>query len=210
MPKEGKTVVALNLAITFASTSPRVLVVDADLRGPGLGRLLGLSSLPGIAEVLEGQCRLSDAVRKVTPFGFHCLPAGTASANPVNLLQGARMRELLAQMAGSFDLVFFDSPPLNLFADAHCIASFADAVLLVVRSGWTQREGVQQAVATLEGAYLAGVVLNGASESTDHRYYYHYYNTSKPSKDLKADESPAKENEAAPAHAPSPRESVRA
>lgn len=178
IPKEGKTVVALNLALTLAFSSPRVLLVDTDMRQSGLEGALGIPPLPGLADFLEGRLELSATFRRLEPLGLHYLAAGNASSNPVELLQRPRMRELMEQTARAFDWVVFDSPPVNPFADAHCLAGLADAVLLVTRSGWTPREGLQQALTALEGAYIAGVVLNGSGDPhRDHYYYYYYANS---------------------------------
>ncbi len=173
IPKEGKTVVALNLAITFARSSSRVLLVDTDLRCSGIPGALGVPALPGLADFLEGRLEAKEIFRKIEPFGLYYASAGTASSNPVELLQGARMREWMAQVTTAFEWIVVDSPPLNPFADAHYMAGLTDAVLMVARSGWTPRQGFQQAVAALEGAHVAGVVLNG-SGGPDHGHYYYY------------------------------------
>ncbi len=175
IPKEGKTVVAVNLALSLARSSPRVALVDADMRQPGVHRALGLGALPGLGEFLEGNLDLAVLVRRVDPFGLYLLPAGHASSNPFELLQGPRMRELMKQIAPAFDWIVFDSPPLISFADSHCLATLTDTVLLVVRPGLTPRETVQQGLAALEGAYVAGVVLNASDDARQDRYYYHYY-----------------------------------
>lgn len=180
--KEGKTVVATNLALSLARSSKRVALIDADLRQPGVKGVLGLSSLPGLAEYLEGERELTASVRRLNPFGIYFLPAGKASSNPYELLQGPRMQELLKLMVPAFEWIVIDSPPLVPFADAHCLASVADAALLVLRPGVSPRESVQQGLAALNGAHIAGVVLNASDDSRQDQYYYRYYPSSASSK----------------------------
>lgn len=175
IPKEGKTLVAINLAVSFARGSSRVALIDADLRQPGVNRALGLGSLPGLAEFLEGKLELAAGIRRVDPLGFYYLPAGMASTNPFELLQGPRMRELMNVMTPAFDWIVFDSPPLIPFADANYLASLTNAVLLVVRASVSPRAIVQQALEALNGAYVAGVVLNASDDMRRDQYYYEYY-----------------------------------
>jgi capsular exopolysaccharide synthesis family protein len=175
VPREGKTVISINLAVTLARTSSRVALVDADLRQPGVMRTLGLQPMPGLAEFLEDGLDLASAFKIADPLGLYYLPAGKPSANPVELLQSPRMVELITQTSAAFDWVIFDSPPLNPFADAHRLAHLTDGVVLVVRSGVAPREGVLQGLAALEGAYVAGVVLNATEQSNQDSYYYYYY-----------------------------------
>lgn len=174
VPKEGKTVVAINLALTLARGSSRVALVDADLRQPEVHHTLGLESLPGLAEVLEGKLECAACLRRVDPLGLYYLPAGHASINPFELLQGPRMRALMELIAPAFDWIIFDSPPLIPFADAHYLAVLSDAVLLVVRPGVTPRKTVRQALAALDGACVAGVVMNASDDISQDKYYYLY------------------------------------
>jgi capsular exopolysaccharide synthesis family protein len=175
VPKEGKTLVSVNLAMSLARSVPRVALVDADMRQPGIHRVLGLDSLPGLAEFLEGTIELRAGIRHVDPFGFYYLPAGRASSNPFELLQGPRMRELVTLMAAAFDWIVFDSPPLIPFADAHCLATVSDSILLVVRQGLTPRDSLEQGLAALNGTHIAGVVFNASNDTRQDQYYYRYY-----------------------------------
>jgi succinoglycan biosynthesis transport protein ExoP len=175
VPKEGKTLVSVNLALSLARSAPRVLIVDADMRLPGVERILGLGPLPGLAEFLEGTLDLRAAIRRVDPFGLYYLAAGRTSRNPFELLQGPRLRELAMLTAPAFDWVIFDSPPLVPFADAHSLATVADSILLVVRQGVTPRESLDQALAALNGEHVTGVVLNASDDARQDRHYYQYY-----------------------------------
>jgi capsular exopolysaccharide synthesis family protein len=174
IPKEGKTVVAVNLALVLARHSKRVLLVDADLRRPAVHSTLGASPSNGLADVLEGREKLLSVLRWVNSLHIFVLPAGSAEGNLSDLLHSQRLRELLTVAAVSFDWVIIDSPPINLFADPALLASLSDAILMVVRSGLTPKQGLDEAVAALEGAFIAGVVLN-ADDSPLHTDYYSKY-----------------------------------
>jgi capsular exopolysaccharide synthesis family protein len=170
--KEGKTFVTVNLAASLASNSSRVLLVEADMRGSGLHEALGLEVLPGLGEILEGRLHLSSGIRLVKPWGFFCLQAGQPAQNPAALLESGRINELLAITGESFEWILLDSPPLNLFADAQCLAHLCNTVLMVVRPGVTMREQLQQAMAALEGTRMAGIVINGSDSARKGEYYY--------------------------------------
>src|SRR3989454_7826633 len=177
IPREGKTVVATNLAFTLARSSPHVLLVDADLRLSSVHQMLGLLPMAGLAELLDGRLEARAAIRRLDPSGVYSLPAGRSPANPVELLQSPRTQELLTQTSSAFDWIVVDAPPVNLFADARHLANLADAVLLVTRVGVTPRESMQQMPAALDGAFIAGVVVNGDVDPVQDRYYYSYYPT---------------------------------
>ncbi len=178
IPKEGKTLTAINLAASLALASPRVLLIDADLRSQSIHHVLGLEPLPGLAEVLAGQADFLKCLRSIDPLGIYYLPAGRAPANPVELLQGRAMKDLMARATALFDWVVIDSPPLNPFADAHCLATVADEVLLVLRFGLTPRAALQQALEALNGVRVAGVLLNDCDETRHDGYYYYAYGAS--------------------------------
>ncbi len=173
IPKEGKTVVAVNLAITLALSSQRVLLVDADLREPGVHRALGLPQLPGLAEILEGREELEGVVHPVESTKVHYLPAGRTTSNPVELLESVRMRDLVSRLVPAFDWIVVDSPPVIPVADSHGLATLVDGVVFVVRSGSTPREDVQQGIEMLRGAFITGVVFNASDERRHYGYYYY-------------------------------------
>lgn len=173
IPKEGKTMVAVNLASLLARSFPRVLLVDADMRNPGISRALGIPSLPGLAEFLEGEIDLSVAVRQADPVGFYYVSSGRAVTNPAELLQKPALQEFVESVVGAFDWIIFDSPPLNLFADAQRLSQVCDAALLVFREGVTPREAPEQCMTALEGRFIAGIVLN-ASNDPGECYYTDY------------------------------------
>jgi len=172
IPAEGKTLVAVNLAATLAQRSPSVLLIDGDLRHRGVHRLLGLERGSGLADFLEGRIGAAAVFQCIDPLGLYYIPAGHSSINPAELLQKPKLRELIGMAVAEFAWIVIDSPPLNLFADAHCLSTLADGVMLVVREGLTSKNVVEEAKASLAGAFIAGVVVNG---STTSNYKYGLY-----------------------------------
>jgi capsular exopolysaccharide synthesis family protein len=155
--REGRTTTAANLALTAAREGRAVVLVEADLRRPTLGRLLGLSPRPGVADVLAGRAALGEALVRVGPLAV--LLAGDAGDDPGALLRGPAAAALLDQLRAAYDLVVLDAPPALAFADGDRLSGDADAALLVVRAGTTPRQVVRLALDAL-GDRAAGIVLN--------------------------------------------------
>jgi protein-tyrosine kinase len=179
MPGEGKTMVALNLALSLARSYARVLLVDADMRKPAVRDELGLPFLSGLCEHLEGRWDLASSIRQIGSVGLYLLTAGRPTHSPVGLLQGPRMQELVATTRATFDWVIYDTPPVNPFADAQCLAAMTDGVLMVTRAGMTPRGCLQQALRALDGCYITGIVLNGSRDPHADDYYGYYYSQRK-------------------------------
>jgi capsular exopolysaccharide synthesis family protein len=169
VPREGKTVVAINLAATLARSSPAVLLVDADLRHAKRSAL-GIAPGPGLSDYLAGQVELTKAIRRVDPIGFYYLSGGLSSINPSELLQKPELQEFIKQAAAAFDWVIFDSPSINLFADPRYLATIVDGVVLVVREGVTPKELATKSLAALDKAFIVGLVFNGSTGSPYAQY----------------------------------------
>ena len=176
LPKEGKTSVSLNSAIALAHQGARVLLIDADLRRPELHFCLGVSSDPGLGELLSYEATLpfdATASPKVPDLFF--LPAGRPRSNPAEVLGSTRMRRLLTGCRERFDFVVVDTPPVLAVTDAVVLSKSADAVLLVVRSAQTREQSLLRARDLLlrVNARIAGVLVNRANlHSSD---YYDSY-----------------------------------
>ena len=178
---EGKTFSAVNFAATRALQGYRTLLIDADLRAGSAGSRLGLDSGPGLAEVLSGEVALLDAIRmvKVGDHRLAVLTAGTPQGDFTKLFDAQRVDELLAAAAENYEQVVVDTPPLNLVSDAALLAARADAVVLVVRSGKTDRDALDVTLGRLArlGANTVGVVLNdvkGSAASAPYGVYGGY------------------------------------
>lgn len=174
--EEGKTTTLANLGAVFAQAGHSVVLVSCDLRKPRLGQFLGVDESAGLATVLLGQHALGDVIMPVTRDRRLCvLPAGPPRPNPSELIDGPAMRQVLAQLRESFDLVLIDSPPILPVTDAVMLSRLTDATLLVVAAGQTRRGELQRATAKLEqvNAPVVGVVLNEARRLGGRGYGYY-------------------------------------
>ena len=180
VPGEGKTLTAINLALTLAeSYERRVLLVDADFRRPSLHDSLGLPLAPGLANGLRSDDDRKMPITQVSA-RLSVLTAGPRSTDPMALLTSDRMRRVLTDASETFDWVLLDTPPVVLMPDAHLLAAMVDGALLVVAAEETRYPLVQQAVRIIGRERILGVVLNRAtSNGASHAYasyrYYPYY-----------------------------------
>ena len=176
VPGEGKTFVAANLAHSFVrQATPRVLLIDGDLRASRLHLLLGAPEKPGLSDYLLGEAKATEVIQ-VGPQGNLCLiPGGKEVQNPSELLHSERMRHLLDNMSQLFDWIIVDSPPALAVHDASVIADMCDGVLLVVRAGSTDFEIAEKAAAEFRDRNLIGVVLNRVEKGDMYGEYYYGY-----------------------------------
>lgn len=178
VPGEGKTLIAMNLAIMLAESGTRVLLVDADLRRPRVAEYLGLEGSVGLSGVLSHSVALEDAIQKWGPDGaLHVLASESTAPNPSGLLGSPNMEKLIARFETDYEVVVIDTPPLLPVTDPAILGAKASGVLLVVSAdGRTTRADVSQAVANLEavGAQLLGVVVNQIDKAALSRSHYEY------------------------------------
>ena len=159
---DGKTVTALNLALTMAQEfQQRVLVMDTDLRRPGVHELLGLSPGPGLVDVLTGTATLEEALVEIPEYRLTVLRAGRTYDRPAELLGSAPMRRLVDSLRAQFDRIVIDSAPATV-TDPIDVAALADTVVLVVRAGATTKPAITQAIQALGAGKLLGLVFNAS------------------------------------------------
>ena len=182
-PLEGKSLVSINLAITFAQAGKRVLLVDSDLRKPRIHKTFGLSPTVGLSNLLtsEDTVRLGEVVQKTEIENLYVLPSGPRPPNPAELLATERMRGLLGEMEEMFDRVIFDTPPVVNVTDATILMHFVGGGLVVVRGFTTQRDLALRASELLQGTQgrMLGVILNNADTPKGAYGYegYYYYSS---------------------------------
>lgn len=181
LPREGKTTAAANLAVTLAQLGDSTVLVDADLRKPGIGRLLNLGSgkYAGLSSYLAGVSSL-DLVSVPHPAipNLVAIPTGPLPPNPADLLSSHKLVEAIAELRTKFKFIVIDSPPIMAATDAVILSVQADGVLLVVRSGETPKEAFTRTRDLLLSvkARILGVVLNAVDSSApDYYYSYRYY-----------------------------------
>src|SRR5258706_2012205 len=181
LPKEGKTTAAANLAVTLAQLGDSTVLVDADLRKPGIGRLLNLGSgkFAGLSSYLAGVSSLDlVSVPHPTIPNLVAIPTGPLPPNPPDLLSSHKLVEAIAQLRTKFKFIVIDSPPIMAATDAVILSVQADGVLIVVRSGETPKEAFTRTRDLLNSVKcrILGVVLNAVDASApDYYYSYRYY-----------------------------------
>jgi capsular exopolysaccharide synthesis family protein len=176
-PNEGKTSTSLNLAAMLAQNGARVLIVDADLRNPGIAKALGVTNKKGLSGVLTGAYGMEGAMERVGSAGdFWVLPAGPRPPNPAELLSSSRMETLMGELRQRFDHVVIDSPPVLLVTDSTILSTLVDGVVLVAESGVTPPGALVRAHRTLviAGGRVLGVVVNKV-DARKGGYYYGQY-----------------------------------
>lgn len=173
---DGKTMVAANLAASFAMGGFDTVLVESDLRRPLAHDYLRASTSPGIAEVATERSGILDALHQSQVPNLSVLPAGGVVPNPSELLGSDRMAGVLQDCESRADVLVLDTPPALAVTDAIVLAPHVDGVVLVIRAGRTRPEWAQEARATFEriGVRVIGVVLNDA-DLGDSYYYRHYY-----------------------------------
>ena len=171
---EGKTTTAINLALAMSDLPQfRMLLLDSDLRFPSIHSRLGLMQSPGLTEILEGNVDLDSGMINTEKENLKVISSGNLSSYPAELLESERLKDLLKELKPKFDLILIDSPPVIPYSDASVLSSQIDGVLLVVQSGKTHREDIQQVYATLRDnqANVLGVVLNRQKHFVSERIY---------------------------------------
>ena len=181
LPREGKTTAAANLAVTLAQLGDRTLLMDSDMRKPGIRRALNLTTAKegGLSSYLAGVCTLEEAtVSHPAISNLAVLTTGPVPPSPADLLSSHRMREGIAELRRRYKFIVIDSPPIMAATDAVILSALTDGVLLVVRSGETPKEAFTRACDLLAAVKcrLLGVVLNAVDSSApDYYYAYRYY-----------------------------------
>jgi capsular exopolysaccharide synthesis family protein len=175
-PEEGKSLVAVNLALNQSRSKVlKTLLIDGDLRRPTVAGRFGFdSSLPGLSECLRGERPIAEVVYKLKGSGLWFLPAGRAPENPLELMQGGKLPELLEELGRFFDWIFIDTPPVVPVADTTFWMKQADGVLLVIREGVSEKKIVERAMSSFDPTVLLGVVVNSCSGSEHDNYYSRY------------------------------------
>jgi capsular exopolysaccharide synthesis family protein len=181
-PGDGKTTTLANLAVCYAQADKRTLLIDADLRRPGLSTLMDMRGPRGLSEVLRSEVDVAQtAPLNIQPSGVQgldILPSGPRPSDPAELLGSTRLSQLLAWAETVYDMILIDSPPTMATTDTAIIGRLVDGIILVVQPAKNRRRVVTRTVERLELMKLPilGLVVNRADAAEDSGYYgYHQY-----------------------------------
>jgi polysaccharide biosynthesis transport protein len=175
IPGEGKSTMAINLAVSLADTGARVILVDADLRRPSIADYAGIEGGVGLTTVLIGRADVEDVVQPLGTTTLDLLPAGQIPPNPSELLGSPAMTGLLHRLTTSYDMVLLDSPPLLPVTDAAVLSKLAGGALVVVGGDRIHRAQLQETLGSLQtaGAHVLGIVLNKIDRREAGTYSYY-------------------------------------
>lgn len=182
VPGEGKSSVAVNLALSLADSGSRVLLIDCDLRKPVVQRYLRLGNVKGygLTNMLADTQKIKQGIIMLSDSGLNVIVSGPIPPNPAEMLGSLKMKELIGELENDYDYIIFDTPPVSVVTDAAVLSKWCDGVMLVVKHKSTNIDSVQLAKKNLENvkANILGCVLNEfkAKQSSKPYAYYQYKN----------------------------------
>ena len=161
---EGKSINAINLALSLLQLNKKVLLIEGDLRLPTIGARLQLNTDKGLTDLLTGQCQAGDAMIRSEQYGLDIIPAGTIPPDPTWLLQSKQIDALMAELKKYYEYIIVDLPPVTTVADAAIMSRLIDGYVLVVRHFSTDKRAISDMLETLAGvnAKVLGFLYNDA------------------------------------------------
>ena len=188
IPGEGKTTTAINIAISFAQTGKKVVIIDADLRKPKLHKYFELENKIGLSNVLSGvyEGNGNKYIQNTNVENLDLISSGHVPPNPIELLSSDNMKNLLETLKECYDFVIVDTPPTNIVSDALVLANLVTGYIMVTRSNYTEYQALDVAMSNFELANIKplGVVLNDFNKKQTryakggkykYKTYYNYY-----------------------------------
>ncbi len=172
-PEDGKTTVTANLALMFAVSDAKVVLVDADIRKGRIARYFKRKSTPGLSDYLSGQASLSDVVHRTRANeNLSYITCGTHSPRPYELLESDEMKNLIEELKKYYDYVIIDTPPILVISDALALTPIVDGAVLVCRHEVSYVSDISRAISTLRfsKANILGVIVNDFKESSVRKY----------------------------------------
>ncbi|SFJ86420.1 capsular exopolysaccharide family [Desulfomicrobium apsheronum] len=175
-PKEGKTLVAVNLGAAMAQAGCKTLLIGADMRRPRAHKILELENGAGLSNILSSVSSVDEVIKPTGIPNLDIITAGPVPPNPSELLGSKRMPELIASLRERYEHIIIDTPPATAVTDAAVLAQHADGVVLISKAFVTPKELVRSAIEALQkiNAKIFGVVLNSVNMSKEGAYYYQY------------------------------------
>jgi capsular exopolysaccharide synthesis family protein len=206
-PGEGKSSTSINLAMTFAKTGAKILLIDADLRKPSVQAILGIKNSRGLSSLIGKFCSFEEAVnRDVTP-NLDVICSGPIPPNPAELLTSAYVAELLAFFNRKYDYIFIDTPPIGVVSDALLLNYLVAGIVFVVKENSTTHNDIKNSLRSIDlakgnllgfikvGCKTSGGVLGRKYSYRNKKYNYEYRQSTKDTKPVKEKETKKKVNE---------------
>lgn len=170
----GKSLISSNLAVTFAQKGRKTLLIDGDLRNPSIKNYFYVPKSGGLSSLIRRKTSIEDAIYPTKEKNLFILPPGFVVPNPADILGSKNMKQLLLELSKLFDQIIIDTPPILVATDAAVVSTFADGILLVVRSGKTKKESAKKGLRLMHQSStpIIGVILNDVQMNKNEEYYY--------------------------------------
>ncbi len=176
-PGEGKTIMSANIALSYAQNGYKTLLLDLDMRRPRVEKILGIERANiGIVNHLLKDVPLDEVIQNYLE-NFDIIPVGPVPPNPTALLTSKKLGEVMNILKSEYDRIVIDLPPILAAADALIISKYTDGIVMIVKSGKTQKASLRIAYDNIKtsGLKLLGAVINGINSKYSSYYYYYYY-----------------------------------
>ena len=176
-PSEGKTTVAVSIAISLAQGGQKVCIIDCDLRRPRLHRIFDRAGDVGLMNVILGDASIEEVAKETVVPNLYCIPCGPIPPNSADVVSSEKFRRTLDEISARFDRLVLDSPPIIAVTDSAIASTLVDGVVFVVRAFKTSVNLCRSGLRTLQDvdAPIAGAVLNAVNLNRHEYNYYHYY-----------------------------------
>ena len=172
---EGKTTSVYNLGKAFAKTGSKVLIIDADLFRPKLGKLLELENKKGVSDYLINEPTIKDLIIESKIKNLFILPAGLIPPNPAELIGSPKIKEMIDELKPDYDILLIDSAPINSTIEVSVLSSFADGLIMVIKAQNTSKQNLRKAIGNIQSkkANITGTILTSSKHSDKFSYYYY-------------------------------------